>query len=119
MQATELLIASDPSPTRMISDQDYPHRLSVTGAGFVTAAQQIAAACRLSSFGFLRADKINNIDAALVKSSRLWEGKTVHFRAEALNLYNHPYFPIPVTNSTTSNFEQITASNQANSPRRP
>jgi hypothetical protein len=31
MQATELLNAGDPMPTRMISDQDVPHRIAMTG----------------------------------------------------------------------------------------
>ncbi len=31
MQATELLNAADPAPTRMISDQDIPHRFAMTG----------------------------------------------------------------------------------------
>jgi hypothetical protein len=31
MQATELLNADDPRPTEVISDMDYPHRLSVSG----------------------------------------------------------------------------------------
>ncbi|WP_031499123.1 TonB-dependent receptor [Bryobacter aggregatus] len=206
MQATELLNPSDIAPTRSISDQDFPHRFSVSGiaelpfghgrallansnkvvnalvggwqisgiytfqsgapinwnlsnagnynlstsaisffgnpndirlsddakslnkwfnpnAGFVTAAAaQIDVGRQLRSFplrfGSIRADKINNIDTALVKNTRLWEGKSLQFRAEGLNTFNHPYFPAPVTNPTAANFGQVTASNQANYPRR-
>jgi hypothetical protein len=213
MQATELLNPSDPSPTRTISDQDFPHRLALSGiydlplgrghhylsavnpvvsrivggwrlsgvwsfqsgkpidwnltnvgagfnynifaanaisfvgdvndiklasdqrtigvggrwfntnAGFVTAStQQIDVARQLRTFplrfGFLRGDKSNNIDLALIKSTRIAEGKDIQFRAEALNAFNHPTFPVPLTNPTASTFGQVNASTQANYPRR-
>jgi hypothetical protein len=70
---------------------------------------------RLSS---VRRDYINNVDLTLKKDIQLRETMKVQFRFEALNAFNEPYFPNPVTSQTASNFGQISASNQDNYARR-
>ena len=66
----------------------------------------------------------NNIDIALIKNTRISEGKNIEFRAEALNAANHPYFPNPSLSVTTAQtakdtgFGQISASTQSNYARR-
>jgi hypothetical protein len=93
------------------------------GSGFVTAStQQIDVARQLRTFplrfGFIRGDGINNYDFALIKNTRIKEGMAFQFRAEALNALNHPLFPTPNTTPTAAAFGQISASTQANYPRR-
>jgi hypothetical protein len=34
------------------------------------------------------------------------EGKSIQFRAEALNAFNHPYFPSPIMTATTAQSEK-------------
>lgn len=104
-------------------DQKTPQRWFNTDAGFVkAAAAQLDLGRQLRTFplrfGFLRADKINNFDASIMKNTRIREGKDLQFRAEALNTLNHPFFAAPVLNPTANNFGQIASSNQANYPRR-
>jgi hypothetical protein len=60
----------------------------------------------------------NNADRALIKNMRIVEGKSIQFRAEALNVFNHPGFPSPQMTPTSSTFG-ITAANQGGYPRRP
>jgi hypothetical protein len=195
MQADELLNAADPFPVRVISDQDVPHRFSISSvaelpfgkakallngpspivsrlvggwqvsgifsyqvgfplnwptggtcciyygdpknilspagqrtvdhwfnsAGFEKAsANQLVNALRTWPLRFpqIRGRDTNNIDLALIKNTRITEGKNVQFRAEALNAFNHPGFPAPVLTPTSVTFGQIVASNQAGYPRR-
>lgn len=92
-------------------------------AGFVTAStQQIDTSRQLRTFPLrfasLRNDKVNNYDFALIKNTRIVEGKELQFRAEALNAFNHPLFPTPNTTPTAAAFGQVSASTQANYPRR-
>ena len=63
---------------------------------------------------------MNNVDLALIKDTRIAEGKNIQFRAEALNAFNHPYSRSPnmtVTTAQSANdtgFGQINASNLNN-----
>lgn len=191
MQASEYLNAADPSPIRIISDQDIPHRFSVSGiwelpigrgkhvlssvnpvlsrfvsgwqisgiwnyqSGFPTSFgnllyygdpanivrskgdrsvsrwfntdgfekvsnKQLVNNVRTFPLRFptIRNPNQNNVDAALMKNTRIREGHNLQFRAEALNAFNHPYFPAPNTTATALAFGQIVASNQAAYPRR-
>lgn len=43
----------------------------------------------------IRGPRQNNLDIALIKQTRITEGKNIEFRAEALNAANHPFFPNP------------------------
>jgi len=69
-------------------------------------------------FGFIRGDKINNIDVALTKKTKIAEGKEIQFKAEFLNAFNHPFFPAPVLDPTNVAFGSVNPSLQANYPRR-
>ncbi len=69
-------------------------------------------------FGFLRGDKWNNYDLAVIKNTRIAEGKDAQFKAEFLNAFNHPLFPGPNTTPTAVAFGTTSASTQANYPRR-
>ena len=53
-------------------------------------------------FSTLRGPRQNNVDLALLKQTRITEGKNIEFRAEALNAANHPYFPNPNMTVTTA-----------------
>jgi hypothetical protein len=191
-QATEFLNGADPAPTRVVSDQDTPHRLSVSGiwelpfgegrrlarnapfvvskiisgwqisgiyayqsgvpigwgniiftgdtdaiglsrgqrslgrwfnvdAGFNrVAAQQLGSNVRTFPLRVdsVRNDPISNVDLSLIKNTSIRNGRTVQIRFEALNAFNHPQFPGPNTNPTAVGFGTISASTQANYPRR-
>ena len=75
-------------------------------------------------FSTLRGPRQNNLDLALIKNTRITEGKNIEFRAEALNAANHPLFPNPNLTVTTAQsvkdtgFGQISASTQSNYARR-
>jgi hypothetical protein len=52
-----------------------------------------------------------NFDMAVIKNTKLWEGGTLQFRAEAFNIWNHPQFdpPFGVDTNTPLTFGQITS----------
>jgi hypothetical protein len=75
-------------------------------------------------FSQLRGPRINNVDLAVIKETRITESKNIEFRAEALNAFNHPLFPSPLMTVTTAQnskdtgFGQINASTMNNYARR-
>jgi hypothetical protein len=75
-------------------------------------------------FSNLRGPRQNNMDVALIKQTHITEGKSIEFRAEALNLANHPLLPNPLMTVTTAQsvkdtgFGQISASTMLNYARR-
>ena len=69
-------------------------------------------------FSSVRRDYIKNVDLTLKKDILLNETMKIQFRFEALNAFNEPYFPNPVTGATSVDFGRITASNQDNYARR-
>ncbi len=75
-------------------------------------------------FSSIRGPRQNNIDLALIKQTRIKESMNVEFRAEALNMANHPYFPNPNMTVTAAQsirdtgFGQISASTMNNYARR-
>jgi hypothetical protein len=66
----------------------------------------------------VRTHEVSNVDMSLIKNIQIMNGKTLQFRAEALNAFNHVLFPGPNTNVTQATFGQINASTQLNYPRR-
>ena len=191
MQADELLNPADPFPLRVISDQDVPHRFSISSVAelpfgrnkallhnvnpiasrivsgwqvsgifgyqvgfplawgnvlyygnpkdivlpadqrtvdhwFNTAGFEKNSSLQLTNnlrtwplrFSQIRGRNSNNVDLALIKNTRINEGRNIQFRAEALNAFNHPGFPAPVLTPTSATFGTIVASNQAGYPRR-
>jgi hypothetical protein len=70
----------------------------------------------------IRQPNLNNVDIALIKDTRITEGKQLQFRAEALNAFNHPILSSNntnniITNVTSATFGQIVGSTQAGYPR--
>jgi hypothetical protein len=117
----------DPSSIILPADQRNPsHWFNI--AGFVTASgdQPLSNQYRTwpRVFSGLRRQRINNMDLALIKNTRITEGKEIQFRAEALNAFNHPYFPAALMTVTTAQsasnagFGQISASTMDNYARR-
>jgi hypothetical protein len=186
LQATEYLNPSDPEPTRMLADQDSPHRFTMSGiwelpfgkgkpfandngvldrivggwqlqgvytfqVGFPVAFGSFNITSGATSgdifyiggpvdqsssysalpvptghlrtfpyrFDEVRRDNINNFDFSLMKNTRITETMKFQIRLEAVNAFNHPYFP---AGSTTlgDGFLAVagTVSNQANYARR-
>lgn len=68
--------------------------------------------------GSVRRDYIKNVDLTLKKDIEFRESMKLQLRFELLNALNEPYFPAPVVSQTSSNFGQISASNQDNYARR-
>ena len=50
-------------------------------------------------FDSVRGDRTNNVDLSLLKNTSLSRGKSLQFRFEAINAFNHPQFPSPGGNS--------------------
>jgi hypothetical protein len=96
------------------------HWINTANFERVSANQPVANQLRTWPLRFsqIRARNANNVDLAVIKNTRVTEGQRIQFRAELLNLFNHPGFPGPTLGPTSATFGQITASNQAGYPRR-
>jgi hypothetical protein len=108
-------------------DQRTPdHWFNVANFETASAKQLLGNQVRTFPFRFptVRGPRQNNIDIALIKQTRIGEGKNIEFRAEALNAANHPYFPNPNMTVTAAQsvkdtgFGQISASTMNNYARR-
>ena len=95
-----------------------------TDAGFnkVTGAAARRRTCARSRCGFdsCATDNVNNVDLSLIKNTTLIGGKTLQFRFESLNAFNHPLFPATATSPIRRRptFGTISASTQQNYARR-
>ncbi len=69
-------------------------------------------------FSSVRRDYIKNVDLTMKKDILLNETMKIQLRFEALNAFNEPYFPNPITAANSVDFGKITASNQDNYARR-
>ena len=117
----------DPANIQLPLDQRTPeHWFNVAGFETASAKQLLGNQVRTWPFRFstLRGPRQNNVDVALIKDTRISEGKNIQFRLEALNAGNHPYYPNPSMTVTTAQsvkdtgFGQISASTQSNYARR-
>jgi hypothetical protein len=117
----------DPASILLPLNQRSPEQwFNVNGFETASARQLLSNQVRTWPFRFsqLRGPRQNNVDLALIKNTRISEGKNIEFRAEALNAANHPLFPNPSMSQTTAQsikdtgFGQISASTQSNYARR-
>lgn len=117
----------NPSDIMLPLDQRSPeHWFNVNNFETASAKQLLGNQVRTWPFRFstMRGPRQNNVDLALIKNTRISEGKNIEFRAEALNAANHPFFPNPNMTVTTAQsikdtgFGQISASTQSNYARR-
>ncbi|HEV8146680.1 MAG TPA: hypothetical protein VGP79_09875, partial [Bryobacteraceae bacterium] len=108
-------------------DQRSPeHWFNVANFETASAKQLLGNQVRTWPFRFsgIRGPRQNNLDLAIIKNTRITEGKTLEFRLEALNAANHPYFPNPNMTVTAAQsiadtgFGQISASTMNNYARR-
>ncbi|MBI4891733.1 MAG: carboxypeptidase regulatory-like domain-containing protein [Acidobacteria bacterium] len=117
----------DPSSILRPLDQRTPEQwFNIAGFEQASNKQLLGNQLRWWPFRFstLRRQRMNNVDLAVIKNTRITEGTRVEFRAEALNAMNHPYFPSPNMTVTTAQsaadtgFGQINASTMDNYARR-
>jgi Carboxypeptidase regulatory-like domain/TonB dependent receptor len=102
------------------------HWFNITGFETASTKQLTGTQLRWWPYRFaqIRGPRGNECGLAVIKDTRIAEGKNLQFRAEALNAFNHPIFPNPLMTVTTAQsvkdtgFGQISASNQANYARR-
>ncbi len=116
-----IIFAGNVSDIRLAADQQRVERWFNTNAGFErNSAAQLDRNVRAFPlrFGFLRADNGNNYDFSIIKNTRIAEEMTVQFKGEFLNAFNHTGLPAPNTTPTALTFGTISASTQANYPRR-
>jgi hypothetical protein len=122
----------DPANILLPIDQRTPeHWFNVTGFEQSSGLQLRSTQLRWWPLRFsqLRGPRINNTDLAVIKNTQITEGRSIEFRAEALNAFNHPLFPGPNLAVTTlqvtkpgqnpdTGFGQINASTMNNYARR-
>ncbi len=116
-----IFYSPDIKSIRLPSDQQSVRRWFNTDAGFEKdSKKQLDRNVRTFPlrFGFIRADNVNNYDFSVIKNTPVKEGKDIQFKAEFLNAFNHPLFPAPNTTPTAVAFGTVSASTQANYPRR-
>jgi hypothetical protein len=80
-------------------------------AGFErNATRQLASNLQTMSTRFtgIRGDGMNNLDFSLLKDTFIKERLRLQFRAEAINLANHPQFNAPNTTPTSTAFARVT-----------
>lgn len=117
----------NPADIKLPADQRTPeHWFNV--ANFETASPKQLLGNQVRTWPLriptMRGPRQNNIDVALIKQTRISEGKNIEFRAEALNAANHPFFPNPNMTVTAAQsvkdtgFGQISASTLSNYARR-
>jgi hypothetical protein len=118
---------NNPANILLPLDQRSPeHWFNVDGFETVSTKQLLSNQVRTwpNRFSTIRGPRQNNLDIALIKNTRITEGKNIEFRAEFLNAANHPLFPTPNMTVTTAQsakdtgFGQISASTQSNYARR-
>jgi len=119
------VICLHPEQILLPADQRTTDHYFNTAAFDTLSADQLVSNVRTFPFRFpqIRQPSPDNVDLALIKNTRITEGKSIQFRAEALNAFNHPILSSNNTNNiqtsvTSATFGQIVGSTQAGYPRR-
>jgi len=104
---------SSPTNANCISADAADGNGNVTGAFWFNPTSYDCVNVPLFSFGdaprnFLRGPGINNYDLSIVKKTKVFESKSVEFRAEFFNAFNHVQFFNPNTAGGSGTFGQIT-----------
>jgi hypothetical protein len=91
-------------------------RSSVAHQWFSTSqfSSQVLGDVGTASRRFFHGPGLNNWDLSLLKSTRLKESKSLEFRLEFFNMFNHTQFSNPVGEFTSASFGQVTS---ARAPR--
>jgi len=114
---SDYFLTGDPT---LSSDQQTLQRWFNTAAFVTASAAQPVFHLRTNPIRFpsLRAPRQDNVDLSLIKDTKIHENQVLRFDAQALNAFNHPLFPAPNLSVTAAQFGVISASTQANYPRR-
>ena len=115
-----LLYYGNFSDVALPADQRTPERWFNTAGFEVATAKQLANNVRTFPLRFtgIRADCTNDVGLTLLKNTKVTEGKSIQFKMEALNLFNHPVMRPPSTTATASSFGSTVGANQVNYARR-
>lgn len=113
----DAILLGDIRQVPLPSDERSINRWFKTSLFNTVSSQQLADNLQPLStrFSGIRGPGINNTDLSLFKNFSIREGKTLQFRSEFNNAFNHPRFSDPNTSPTSLNFGVITT--QANWPR--
>jgi hypothetical protein len=116
----DYFFTGDPAKAMLPSDQRTPQHWFNTSVFATGAANQPASHLRVNPYRFpnWRGPRSNNIDISVIKDTRIREGQTLRFSAQALNAFNHPLLPTPNLTPASAQFGTISGSTQANYPRR-
>jgi hypothetical protein len=119
------IIALHPEQILLPKSQRTTDHYFNTAAFDTLSADQLVSNVRTFPLRFptIRQPSPNNVDLALIKNTRIKEGKEIQFRCEALNAFNHPIISGSSQNNiqtspTSATFGQIVGSTQAGYPRR-
>jgi hypothetical protein len=86
-----------------------------TDAGFEKDPAKVPANFQKRTFPFridgVRAPSLNHLNMNVARTVRLGSSKTLQFRVDALNVFNHETFADPNLNPTSTQFGRITANN--------
>jgi Carboxypeptidase regulatory-like domain/TonB dependent receptor len=118
-------IALDPSQILLPADQRTTAHYFNTKAFDVNSNDALVSNVRTFPLRFsqIRQPSPWNVDLSLIKNTHITERKQIQFRAEGLNVLNHPVLSSNNTNNiitspTSATFGQIVGSTQAGYPRR-
>jgi hypothetical protein len=98
--------------TNLIRNPNLPNGERTTSRWFDTGAFQrftTAQAPNLGNAGrnIVFSDGVINFDMGLTKDFRFWNEKTLEFRWEVFNLFNHPNFGVPVNDFNSPSFGTV------------
>ena len=86
-----------------------------TDAGFEKDPAKVPANFQKRTFPFridgVRAPSLNHLNMNVARTVRLGNSKTMQFRVDALNVFNHETYADPNLNPTSTQFGRITANN--------